>query len=780
MSSLPAQSTNRETAVEARRWILTGVVQGVGFRPFVYRLAQRHTLAGWVKNCLGQVEVVACGSAGQLNAFGADLLARAPAIARPEISVCEPTATFSASGFSIRPSDTGDGSDIHLPVDYFVCADCLKEMHDPSDRRYHYPFINCTQCGPRYTLIRSLPYDRPNTSMADFPLCEACQKEYRDPSNRRFHAEPVACPACGPQLRFIRGDKPAADTAQALSACCEALRDGLVVAVKGVGGFHLMCDAANHQAVQWLRERKPRPHKPLAVMFPETTDLQLLRSDTSFSDVDEKLLRSPTRPIVLLKKRSRLSVTAGTAPGLDEIGVMLPYSPLHHLLLAQFGGALVATSANISGEPVFTDETDVIARLGHVAQACLSHDRPIVRPADDPLYRTIAGHPRPLRMGRGNAPTELDLPRPLDRPVLAVGGQMKNTLCLAWGNRAVVSPHIGDMGTPRSLRVFAQVVQDLQDIYAVRAELILCDMHPDYATSRWAARSRLPVFKVQHHAAHASALVGEHKDPYASGDCLVFTWDGVGMGSDATLWGGEALLGRPGHWTRVASMRQLRIPGADRAGREPWRSGVAMALDCGATQVARELIARAQPSDTGGDAYALVSQAWAKALNTPLTSAVGRLFDAAAALTGVCLNASFEGQGPMQLEALAHLSVDPLEMQLETDGDGMLRSDWRPLLAVMADAGLAVEHRASVFHDSLAQALVQQACAIRRQHAVDSVGLCGGVFQNRRLTEACIQRLRAEGFQVLLGRQLPVNDAAISFGQVIQYLAQQDAGVQEN
>ena len=758
-----------EGAGASLRWLLSGVVQGVGFRPFVYRLASEHGLRGWVRNCTGRVEVVASGPGDALRSFEQQLITRAPSIARPAIAVREAYPGVLADDFRILPSDSDAHADIHVPTDFFVCDDCLAELHDPVDRRYRYPFINCTQCGPRYTLIESLPYDRARTSMSGFPLCPDCRREYTDLLDRRFHAEPVACPVCGPQLQFHAGERRIDTSGEALAATLAALREGAIVAVKGVGGYHLLCDAGNGAALQRLRRAKHRPHKPLALMFPVRDDLAALRALVELDAQEEALLRSPQRPVVLVQRRPGAALDEAVAPGLAEYGVMLPYSPLHHLLLEDFGAPLVATSANISGEPVLTDAAAVERRLATVTDACLHHNRPIVRPADDPVYRRVCGRPRPLRLGRGNAPLELRLPRALRQPVLAVGGHTKNTVCLAWETRAVVSPHIGDMGSERSLQVFETVCADLQALYAVEARLLVCDAHRGYTTSGWAQRQSLPVVEVLHHAAHASALLADN-DCDADGN-LVFTWDGVGLGDDGTLWGGEALYGHAGHWRRVASWRPFRLPGGEKAGREPWRSALSLAWELGEERLASRLFDSAMGSaaDPGGG-YALLQQAWRKRLNAPPTSAVGRLFDAAAALCGLCLQASFEGQGPMQLEALADSAGEALPLPLAERADGVLESDWGPLFAwLAASAERPAAQRAAVFHDTLAEALLQQTLAVAASRAVDNVGLCGGVFQNRRLAEACVQRLETHGFRVLLGERLPVNDASLSFGQVVEY-----------
>ncbi len=569
------------SAVHARRWMLDGRVQGVGFRPFVYRLAQRHGLKGQVQNLAGQVEILAEGAESALAAFEAALLHEAPPLARPRILSSDAALAQGFAVFSIVASRSDVPARIHVPPDYFACDDCLRELRDPRDRRYRYPFINCTQCGPRYTLITRLPYDRPNTTLADFTLCPACRAEYENPLDRRFHAEPVACPRCGPALQYHAADGARIDdTVAALAATVAALRSGCIIAVKGIGGYHLMCDAGNATAVTRLRERKPRPHKPLAVMFPWRGDdgLDAVRESLRPDAIQAQLLCDPMRPIVLIPRRSDAALTHAIAPGLNEVGAFLPYSPLHHLLLDDFDAPLVATSANISGEPVLTDNAEVEARLPHVAEAFLHHNRTIARPADDPVYRVIAGRPRPLRLGRGSAPLELTLPFTLSQPLLAVGGHMKNTVALAWEDRIVISPHIGDLDAPRSLEVFEQVIGDLQALYQINATRIVCDAHPGYASTRWARRSTLPVQTVLHHHAHAGALAGEYPEVK---NWLVFTWDGVGYGADGSLWGGEALHGTPGHWRRAASFRPFHLPGGERAGREPWRSAAALCWESG-------------------------------------------------------------------------------------------------------------------------------------------------------------------------------------------------------
>ncbi len=750
----------RPVADEAVRLTLSGHVQGVGFRPFVYRLACRHGIRGSVQNRLGEVEIVAVGGAPSLRVFQDELIDCAPPLSRPAISHRESIAVPAVDSFDIVASSANADAEIFVPPDYFMCDDCRRELGNREDRRYGYPFINCTQCGPRYTLIEALPYDRPNTSMAAFPLCGDCEKEYLDPADRRFHAEAVACERCGPAASFECGEEPViAGNGPALAAAVAAIRDGHVVAVKGIGGYHLVCDACDARAVRRLRERKHRPDKPLAVMFPVAGDdgLEAARRYVSFREAEAELAAGPVRPIVLANAGPESGLAAEIAPGLAEIGVFLPYSPLHQLLLDRFGGPLVATSGNISGEPVLTDNAEAAKRLDGIADAFLQHDRPIVRPADDPVFRHIAGRSRPLRIGRGCAPREMQLPWSQPEPLLAVGGHMKGTIALSWERRVVVSPHIGEMDSPRSLDVFEQLVDDLQSLYGVRAERIVCDAHHGYTTHKWARRQAdLPVDEAWHHEAHASAVAAEFDQP---GQWLIFTWDGVGLGRDGSLWGGEALLGTAGAWRRVASMRPFRLPGGERAGREPWRSAAALHWECG-------LDWRDSPDRDG-----LAKTAWERGLNAPQTSAVGRLFDAAAALICEVPATSFEAQGPMLLEALCTGPGGIVPLPVVEGDEGLLHADWQPLLEFIADGRRDRVERAEAFHSSMADTVLQQALLLREKQPVDHVGLSGGVFQNRVLAEQVIERLEQNDFNVWFPEQLPCNDAALSFGQAAEIAA---------
>ncbi|OUD12348.1 carbamoyltransferase HypF [Thioflexithrix psekupsensis] len=744
----------------ARRWLLTGRVQGVGFRPYVYRLARQYHLTGWVRNLAGTVEIHAQGNPEQLQCFADDLLRHAPPLSQARIASCEPAALESCAQFDIRVSQKQTHAEIHVPPDYFVCPDCLREMRDPQDRRYRYPFINCTQCGPRYTLIERLPYDRPNTSMARFPLCPECEKEYNNPLDRRFHAQPLACPVCGPQLSFVSPHKIVASQQNhdfALCAAVDALKQGLIVAVKGIGGYHLLCDAQQHVAIQRLRRRKPRLAKPLAVLFPEQGEDGLTQIHTYLhcDDVEAAWLRDPSRPIVLLRERGgKKRLSPLIAPGLNEVGAMLPYSPLHHWLLDEFGAPLVATSANVSGEPVLIEAESVQQRLPWV-DAYLHHNRPILRPADDSVFRQIQRRMRPVRLGRGHTPLELQLRYPIAQPTLAVGGHLKNTIAIAWDKRLVVSPHIGVLDSPRSVDTFTQTIDTLQRLYQVDIQAVIHDAHPDYQSTRWAKQSGFPSYSVLHHHAHASALAGEYAPDQT---WLMFVWDGVGYGEKRQLWGGEVFHGHVGQWRRVGHCRPFTLPGGDKVGREPWRSAAALCWEVG-----DHWLPPLAKSDW-------VYEAWTRRLNCAESTSVGRLFDAAAALLGLVYVSNYEAQGAMLLESLASDSDAPGPiLPISWDQAGTCVFDWSVLIPFLQDNSLSMAERSHGFHQSLARALAEQARSLAKITGCTRIGLCGGVFQNRVLTDLCVSLLQLLGFTVAIAERLPSNDAGIATGQILHY-----------
>lgn len=744
--------------------VLRGRVQGVGFRPFVYRLATHAHLSGWVRNENGQLRIQVQGETEALQRFQQQLLANAPLTSQPELQEQRWLEPIQSESFCIKASYPQGVGEIHVPPDFFLCPDCLAEIQDPENRRHDYPFINCTACGPRYSIINALPYDRPHTSMAAFNLCDACENEYRDPNNRRFHAEPLACPDCGPQLIYEDASGEQFQNS-ALNACVNALQHGDIVLIKGIGGYHLCCDAENAQSVSRLRQRKHRPHKPLALMFPSQgkDELQYVREQLDVSPEAARWLRSPARPIVLLPRRECCNLPDNLAPELSELGVMLPYSPLHTLLLSRLARPIVATSANISGEPVLTENESVRQRLSDISRHYLHHNRTIVRPVDDPVMRIIGGKARPLRLGRGLAPLELTLPGEFRKPVLACGGQMKTTVALAWQNRVVISPHIGDLDSPRSRQVYAKVIADLQTLYQIEAEVLIHDQHPGYYSSQWAKQQNRQTFAVAHHHAHAAVLAGEYPE---QDNWLVFTWDGVGLGQDQSLWGGEAFYGRPGSWLHSASWRPFVLPGGDRVAREPWRSALSL---CWHEQLPWH--ASILP-----DNLDLLYHAWQKQINSARSSAVGRLFDAAAAILGLCPQASFEGQAAMYLENVACKGQHAaLSLPLIQDG-AIWRSDWAPLLKLLLNEKISVADRAYAFHNSLAHALVAQATQLRQQHGDFVIGLCGGAFQNRLLCELVQEQCKQAGMKVYLPRRVPVNDGGLCYGQIIQALAQFSQG----
>jgi len=742
-------------SVVAQRWLLGGRVQGVGFRPFVYRLAQSLGLTGWVRNDSGAVEIHAEGQPERLQDFGAALLASAPSAAAARLIHVVTVSLEPARDFRIAASVASHHAQLVVPLERCPCEACLAELADPKARRYRYPFINCTQCGPRYTILRRLPYDRCNTTLDGFRLCADCAGEFDDPTDGRFHAQPLACAACGPSVSWTDG-KTSEQGTRALAVTVKALRRGDIVAMRGVGGYHLLCDAANQTAVSRLRSRKDRPGKPFAVMVPARgpDGLDEVHRLAFVTIPQGESLRDASRPIVLLTARASASIAAAVAPGLCDIGIMLPYSPLHHLIAEEFGAALVATSGNNGGEPVLTEVDEAQQRLGSIADGFLHHDRPIARAADDPVLKVVAGVVRPLRLGRGTAPLEIRVFPPCEVPTLAVGAHSKGTVALGWGDRAIVSPHLGDYGTPRGRALLARTAAELQNLYGIRAERVVHDAHPAFASTRWAAECGLPAIPVWHHHAHASAVAGEFS---SAAPMLCFTWDGVGLGPDRSLWGGEALWGAPGCWQRVASIRPFRQPGGERAAREPWRSALALCWETG--------IAWDEGERRGG---ALLRRAADLGLNARTTTSVGRLFDAAAALLGVCSVTSYEGEGAMRLEALCTTPQAPVALPLALDAVGLWRTDWSPLVDMLIDDHQTIAVRAGRFHASLAQALCDQAVAIRADQGVARVGLAGGVFQNHQLTEYATTLLAKHGFDVHVPVQLPLNDAAISFGQLIE------------
>jgi hydrogenase maturation protein HypF len=754
---------------EARRLrlLVHGAVQGVGFRPFVFRLAHELGLSGFVENSPQGVTIEVEGGEGPIAAFQWRLRSEKPPLAVIHGLEVDERPPVGVPGFEIRASAaTGERTALVLP-DVATCSDCLAEVFDPTDRRHRYPFTNCTNCGPRYSIVCDLPYDRARTTMATFPMCRSCRLEYMDPVDRRFHAEPNACPVCGPHLALLGpGGAPGPERDAALQSAAAAIRAGLVVAVKGLGGYHLLCDARDEEAVRRLRARKRREAKPLAVMVPTLGEA---RRHASVSELEERLLSSPAAPIVLLERRET-RLAPSVAPDNPYLGLMLPYTPLHHLLLAELAFPVVATSGNLSDEPLCSGEAEAVSRLARVADFFLTHDRAIAHPVDDSVVRVVAGRELVLRRARGYAPFPVACARPLPS-ILAVGGHMKNAVAVSSGTRIFVGPHVGDLDTEGAQRAFDRTVETLGRLYAPAPVAVACDAHPDYASTRLARRRHEAPLEVQHHHAHVLACLADNEtDPPALG----FAWDGTGYGLDRTIWGGEALDVTPTGFTRFAWLHPFPLPGGDRAVREPRRS--ALGALYAARPAAAESLALFAPIDR-----ALLLAMIRRGTNTVLTSSAGRLFDAVAALAGLVPVAQFEGQAAMALEfALQGLSGDDryeFELSAATPADqaeepasgpaaGAWTLDWRPMLRAVARdlaQGAAPGPVSLRFHNTLVEMMV----AAAQRSGRETVALSGGCFQNRYLTERAVRRLRESGFRPLWHRRLPPGDGGLAVGQVL-------------
>ena len=705
--------------LERRRLEIRGVVQGVGFRPFVHRLATGAGLVGFVLNNGQGVIVEAEGQPRELDRFMEALRHEAPALASVESLTAAPQQPRGDREFVIAESPIGAGGAL-IPPDVATCPDCLRELLDPADRRHRYPFINCTQCGPRFTIVRAAPYDRANTTMAAFEMCADCRREYQDPADRRFHAEPIACPACGPRLSMPPEE------------AVELLRGGGILAVKGLGGYHLACNATSQDAVTRLRQRKHREEKPFALMSSAPTQL------VDLSPAESELLASPARPIVLARRRQGAPVAEAVAPGSPWLGVMLPYTPLHHLLAHDFGGPLVMTSGNRSDEPIAFEDQEAHQRLAGIADAFLAHDRPIHRRCEDSVLRGEF----PLRRSRGHAPAALPLPLTAGHPLLATGAELKSTFSLVRGNHAFMSPHLGDMDSEAAYRAFLTDVELYKDMLAVEPELLACDMHPDYLSSNWARAQDAELIEVQHHHAHAAGCLAEHGE---QGPALALVFDGTGYGPDGTLWGGELLRCDLNAYERLAHLEPIALPGGEAAIRQPWR--------CAAAYL--EAANRPVPFER----WSLVRESLK--LDPPRSSGMGRLFDAVAALLGVREQVSYEGQAAIELEQLAGaVAAKPYPCRISQRtllGRDLVRAAHDDL-----EAGRPRTEIAAAFHEGVA-AISAEACA--RAAEPRRVVLSGGSFQNLRLLRSVRRRLERLGFQVLSHRRVPPNDGGISYGQ---------------
>jgi len=765
---------------------IEGVVQGVGFRPFVHRLASRHEIDGWVRNDAGGVLVEAEGEPASLESFVRELADGPPPLAvvermRTEVLAVTGNRGFAIVGSSARPAVAAGGrADALVPPDVAPCEACLTELADPRDRRHRYPFINCTDCGPRFTIIRATPYDRPLTTMAAFAMCADCRHEYEDAASRRFHAEPNACPACGPQLQLL---DPAGDTVacgeDALTGATVALVRGRIVAVKGVGGYQLACRADAQPVVAELRLRKGREEKPFALMAP---DLATLEGLVELNPAAAGLVQAPERPIVIAPRRPGARIAEAVAPGLGELGVMLPSTPLHHLLLGDVGVTLVMTSGNLGGEPIVTDDDEAPRRLGAIADLLLLHDRQIAARADDSVVRVLwtgADEDMPraasagpssvqcrdsalvIRRARGEVPRSLGLPLRAP-PLVACGAELKSTFCLARGSRAWVGPHIGDLRSLATLGAFGDGVAHFEALFGVEPSVVAHDLHPDYLSTGYArAREGVELIAVQHHHAHFAAVLAEHAH---SGPAVGAVYDGAGLGDDGTIWGGELFAGDLGRVRRAGHLRTVPLPGGDAAARQAWRMACSwLAATLGdAPPLPQALSGRVAP-----ERWAQVSELVRTGLASPPTSSVGRLFDAVAGLCGLRLESTEEGLAAMELEAAADRAERrsyPLVLQ---EGTMLCLDPCETVRAIDEDLarGAPPALVSARFHNALAGATARALAVLAERENVHTVVLCGGVFQNRLLTERCVEQLRAMGLTPLLPRVLPPNDGAISYGQ---------------
>jgi hydrogenase maturation protein HypF len=744
-----------------------GTVQGVGFRPFVHRVATRLGLAGWVRNDRQGVLIRAAGPPEKVGALECALREELPSAAHI-LSVaelpCDPDLPRASAPFLILGSDGTGPVEAAIPPDLALCADCRAELRDPADRRFRYPFINCTQCGPRYSIVEALPYDRPQTTMRAFRMCPACQAEYDDPASRRFHAQPNACPQCGPQVSLAdahgaliaRGD-------EAILAAARRINAGGIVAVKGVGGYHLLVDATSETAVAGLRRRKHREEKPFAVMF---ADLAAVEAVADVSSSAATLLASSAAPIVLVERRNRGALAAGIAPGNPWIGAFVAYAPLHVLLLEATGRPVVATSANLADEPLCTDPEEAQERLAGMADAFLHHDRPIAHPVDDSVTRLARCGPVRLRRARGYAPTPLELPGRVAGTWLCVGAQMKNALAAAAGDRVVLGPHIGDLGGAATMDVFRRTAEMLGDLLGGKFTSVACDKHPDYASTRFARSLARPVVAVQHHLAHVLACLLEHRR--AAEGVLGVAWDGTGYGEDGTVWGGEFILLRDGRAQRFGRLATFRIPGGDAAARDPRR--VVLGLLQAAADPRRDAVARELGfAESDADILRIMLE---RGLHAPLASSAGRLFDGVGALLGLGRHNRFEGQTPLAVEAAAvttstSVPALPLPVRDVTPGAGVAAElDWRPTVAALLDlrrGGVDSAALAAGFHHALADGIL----AMARRAGVGTVALSGGCFQNALLLDLTVSRLESNRFEVLLHRELTPNDGNIAAGQAL-------------
>ena len=747
------------------RIAVLGVVQGVGFRPFIFRLATEHNLAGWVRNTSGQVDIEVEGEVSDIHCFLTDIKYQCPPMARIE----NVTATFhSPSGqanFVIKDSLSQEGEYQLISPDIATCRDCEAELFAPDNRRYRYPFTNCTNCGPRFTIIEDIPYDRPKTTMSHFTMCPNCQREYDDPFDRRFHAQPNACAVCGPSLTLTDGDGHIVSSDNVISAVCGLLRDGKILAIKGLGGFLLSCDATNTEAVKLLRMRKRRPSKPLAVML---SALSEVGTHCLVSPEEESLLTSYERPIVLLRWMANSAICREVSMANKYLGVMLPYTPLHHLLLQDVGVPLVMTSGNLSEEPIACDNDEALQRLRGIADYFLLHNRDIRSRYDDSVYFVGGGEQRALRRARGYAPYPIFLPFEC-KQVFACGVQEKNTFCFTKNNHAFVSQHIGDMENQETLEYFEDTSQLYRSLFRVNPEIVACDMHPEYLSAKHAKElvfkhAELKLVQVQHHHAHIASCLAENG---AEGPVIGVAFDGTGYGPDGTVWGGEFLVADYKGFERVGHFEQVPMPGGEGSIRKPYRMALGYVLSLTKNELREGL-----PLLHGIDTVELkvIERQVERKINSPLTSSAGRLFDAVAALSGIRGIVDYEGQAAIELEMLAPDNMHGLgsyRFSIDRQNSIYKIRVGQLIAEVVKDTrkGTSSELISAKFHNTVAEMITEMCCLISQKTNLKNVALSGGVFQNRLLLQLAIESLTEKGFDVLTHKLVPSNDGGISLGQ---------------
>jgi hydrogenase maturation protein HypF len=753
---------------ETRRYQIRGIVQGVGFRPFVFRTAEDHALGGWVRNDSDGVLLEVQGEPPTLEAFIEDVRSKAPALARIEsvalLDRRENGDDF--RGFEIQASDGSSRAQTLVSPDTGVCADCLRELFDPGDRRYLYPYINCTNCGPRYTIVRGVPYDRPLTTMSCFPMCEACEREYNDPRNRRFHAQPTACWECGPRVWLRDRHRPDFDPPDPIDATARLLLEGAIVAVKGLGGYHLVVDARNERAVAELRRRKRREEKPLALM---SRSLDAVREYAYVDAAEAELLESVARPILLLRKRAGAAIAASVAPRNRDFGVMLAYTPVHHLLLREELDTVVATSGNVTDEPIAFEDDDALERLPSIADAFLLGNRRIHTRVDDSIARAVplGGESvvTPLRRARGNTPEPVRAPFE-PPPLLAVGPELKNTVCVSRGADLFLSHHIGDLKNVATRRSFEHAIESLSMLLEVKPELLAHDLHPGYLSTSYAREKRavLPTIAVQHHHAHLAACMCEHG---LTEPVLGVIFDGTGYGTDGKIWGGEFLLGDYGGFERAAQLEYCPLPGGDRVVEEPFRVALALLQRAFGSFAGLELPVVARRSEQERRVLARMIE---QGVNSPLSSSMGRLFDGVSALIGVRETARYDAQAAIELEQLlepGERAGRPLGWELH-EGESPLRIDPRPLvreLAAELERGAGARELSLRFHETVLEMVVRTCLLIRERSGLGNVVLSGGVFQNEFLLRGADESLRRAGFMTYVHRRVPTNDGGVALGQ---------------